>query len=255
MTNGHPPQDGQPQPDGYPQGQPPQPSAYPEYPQQQGNYGQYPQAPNPYQRGPSGPRATFWQRLGAYVLDIIIVLVPMLVLFGLLGVFDDLGDNPNQFQSFDGANILTTLIGLVITLSYFSLLEGSPSGQTVGKKALGIRVIDQHTGGSIGFARALGRNSVRALPSYLPLVGWFWGLLDHLWMLWDKENQALHDKVVKTFVVPVAAYPIQITDPGQQQSFGQQSHQQGYGGQPPGYGPPPGGPAPHEPPPGHNPNP
>ena len=232
MTNEYPPQGGQPPPEGNPpegqpqypqQGQSHQPGSYPQHPQQQGGYGQYEQAPNPYQRGPSGPRANFGQRLGAYILDVLITAVPTAVIFGLLGGFGDLGDDPNQLRSFGtGEDFLFALLGLVITLAYFVLLEGSSSGQTIGKKALSIRVIGQNTGGPIGYGRALGRNAVRTLPSYLPVVGWFWGLLDGLWMLWDKEKQTLHDKGSKTVVVPVAAYPIQPQgDASQQQRYGQ----------------------------------
>jgi uncharacterized RDD family membrane protein YckC len=270
MTNGQPPQGGQPPPEGYPQegqpqqpqqwpqhpqqGQPPPSGGYPQYPPQQGGYGQYQQAPNPYQSGPSGPRANFGQRLGAYLLDFIIVFVPMLILFGLLGGFDDFDERGQPLRSFgDGQDTLFSLIAFAVTLSYYTLLEGSPSGQTIGKKALSIRVIGQETGGPIGYGRALGRNAVRGLPSYIPLIGWLWGLLDHLWMLWDRENQALHDKAARTLVVPVAAYPIQH-DYSTQQSYGQP--QQGYG-PPPGTPPsaPPATPPGTQPPPGHNPNP
>jgi uncharacterized RDD family membrane protein YckC len=265
MTNGQPPQGGQPPPEGHPQeGQPQQPQGpqqqgqpqpgggYPQYPQQQGGYGQYPQAPTPYQNGPSGPRATFWQRLGAYILDVIIVAIPSFIVFALLGGFDEIGEEGSQFQSFGpgSGDILYSLIALALSMSYFTLLEGSPSGQTIGKKALSIRVIRQDTGGSIGYGRALARNAVRALPSYIPVIGFFWGLLDGLWMLWDREKQTLHDKAAQTLVVPVAAYPIQLDSSGQQ-TYGQQ---QGYG-QPPGT-PRPGTPPPGTPPPGgYDPNP
>ena len=42
-------------------------------------------------------------------------------------------------------------------IPYFVYFEGGPTGQTLGKRALGIRVIDLNTGGSIGYARALVR--------------------------------------------------------------------------------------------------
>ncbi|MPZ91766.1 MAG: hypothetical protein GEU68_09085 [Actinobacteria bacterium] len=269
MTNGHPPQGGQPPPGGNPpegqtqypqqgpqypqQGQPQPGGAYPQHPQQQGGYGQYPQAPNPYQSGPSGPRANFGQRLLAYLLDSVIVFVPMLIVFGLLGGFDDISEDTSQIQPFGGGDdILFGLFALAVTMSYFTFLEGSPSGQTIGKKALSIRVIGQETGGPIGYGRALARNAVRSLPSYVPVLSWFWGLLDGLWMLWDRENQTLHDKAAKTLVVPVAAYPIQRQgDASQQQSYGQPQQttgQQAFGQQQQGYGPPPGRPPPSEPP-------
>ena len=275
MTNGQPPQGeqppqgGQPPPEGYPQqGQPQQPQqwpqpqqpppggGYPQYPQQQGAYGQYPQAPNPYQSGPSGPRANFGQRLLALLLDFVIVFVPLLIIFAVLGAFEGLDDSGRGPVFSSGEDFLYTLIGLAVTWSYYTFLEGGRSGQTIGKKALSIRVVRQETGGPIGYGRALGRNAVRGLPGYIPILGLFWVLIDNLWMLWDREKQTLHDKATKTLVVPVAAYPIQQDYSGQQ-SYGQP--QQGYGQQQ-GYGPPPGTPPPQQPPPqqppgGYNPNP
>jgi hypothetical protein len=36
--------------------------------------------------------------------------------------------------------------------------------------------------------------------SIIPLIPW---LLDNLWPLWDDENRALHDMVVKTHVIRI----------------------------------------------------
>jgi uncharacterized RDD family membrane protein YckC len=242
MTNGYPPSGGQPPPEGQPPpgvppSQPP-PGNYPQHPQQQSGYGQY-QAPTPPQGGPSGPRASFLQRVGAYILDIIIITIPLLIVFGLLGGFDEIDQDSAPFSPMsEGEDLAYTLLGLVVTMLYFILFEGSASGQTIGKRALSIRVINQQTGGSIGYPRALGRNAVRSLPSLIPLVSFFWGLLDALWMLWDKENQTLHDKAAGTLVVPVAAYPIhRADDPGQHQVYRPQNYGPG--------GPPPGGPGPN----------
>jgi uncharacterized RDD family membrane protein YckC len=255
MTNGYPPSGGQPPPEGGqppdgpsdpgpPPSQPPQypsappPGGYPQHPQQQSGYGQPPQAPSPYGGGPSGPRAGFWQRVGAYIIDIIIVSIPLIILFGLLGGFDELGEESAAFSPMtDGENVAYSLIGLVVGMSYFILLEGGASGQTIGKRALSIRVIHQQTGGSIGYTRALGRNAVRTLPSLIPIVSWFWGLLDALWMLWDREKQTLHDKAAGTLVVPVTAYPIRGPSDAQQQAYRPQSYGSGEG--------PPGGPGPN----------
>jgi uncharacterized RDD family membrane protein YckC len=255
MTNGYPPSGGQPPPqDGQPPGgqsdpgvppsQPPQypsappPGGYPQHPQQQSGYGQPPPTPSPYGGGPSGPRAGFWQRVGAYIIDVIIITIPVLIVFGLLGGFDDLNDDSRAFRSFTaGEDIWYTLLGTAVTMAYFIILEGGSSGQTIGKRALSIRVIHQQTGGPIGYSRALGRNAVRTLPSLIPVITWFWGLLDALWMLWDKEKQTLHDKAAGTLVVPVAAYPIIRSRESDQQAYRPQSYGPGE--------PPPGGPGPN----------
>lgn len=79
--------------------------------------------------------------------------------------------------------------------------EGSGPGQTLGKRALSIRVIDYRTGGPIGFGRGAIRYVGRILSS-IPIA------LGFLWMIWDREKQTWHDKVATTVVVPTSAYPV-----------------------------------------------
>jgi uncharacterized RDD family membrane protein YckC len=90
----------------------------------------------------------------------------------------------------------------LIGILYFSYFEGSGSGQTVGKKAMSIRVIDFNTGGPIGFGRGLIRYIGKIISSIPCLLGFFW-------MLWDREKQTWHDKIATTVVVPESAYPVQ----------------------------------------------
>ena len=134
--------------------------------------------------GPTGPRAGFWRRAGAIFIDGIIIGVPLGIIAAII-------------QS-DGVSLLWIAVALV----YFTYLEGSESGQTVGKRALGIRVIDFSSGSSIGYGRAALRSFGRILSSFLCYLGYFW-------MLWDKEKQTWHDKIATTVVVPVDAYPVQ----------------------------------------------
>lgn len=132
--------------------------------------------------GPSGPRAGFWPRLAAAVIDVVLV--------GIVGLVLQVGLGRAGW-------ILSVAIGI----AYFGYLEGSRSGQTLGKRTFGIRVIDLHTGGPIGFGRAVIRcygRVVSALPCFL---GYFW-------MLRDRERQTWHDKFATDVVVPVSVYPV-----------------------------------------------
>lgn len=133
--------------------------------------------------GASGPRAGFGRRLVAALVDGIVYAVVYFILFAFLSEGAAYG------------------LALLFSLVYLTYLEGSPSGQTVGKKLLGIRVIDFATGGPIGYGRAFLRWLGRILSS-IPLY------LGYLWMLWDKEKQTWHDKLATTVVVPVDAYPV-----------------------------------------------
>jgi uncharacterized RDD family membrane protein YckC len=91
------------------------------------------------------------------------------------------------------------ILGLVGSIAYYVILEGGPSGQTLGKKALGIRVYDLAQGGPIGYGRAFIR-WIGRIASTIPI------LLGYFWMLWDSEKQTWHDKLAGSVVVPADAY-------------------------------------------------
>jgi len=134
-------------------------------------------------QGASGPRANFGQRLVAVIIDTVIIGVVAAIAFAI-------------------SDVLGYIVYLVLALGYYGYFEGSPSGQTVGKKALSIRVVDFNTGGPIGFGRGFLRwigKLVSGIPCYL----------GYLWMLWDKEKQTWHDKIATSVVVPESAYPVQ----------------------------------------------
>ena len=132
----------------------------------------------------SGPRANFGQRLVAALIDGIIVGVVGFV----VGIIV--------------RNELSGLLSLALGVAYYGWLEGSPSGQTIGKRMLGIRVYDLRQGGPIGTGRAIGRYFAKILSAIPCLLGYFW-------MLWDKERQTWHDKIVGSIVVPVSSYPVE----------------------------------------------
>jgi uncharacterized RDD family membrane protein YckC len=131
----------------------------------------------------SGPRASFGIRFVAALIDGVLLGVIGAVLGAILG------------------NALGSALNLALGLGYYGYLEGSPSGQTVGKKLMNIRVIDFNGGGPIGTGRGLIRYVGRILSTIVCLLGYFW-------MLWDKEKQTWHDKIAATVVVPTSAYPV-----------------------------------------------
>jgi uncharacterized RDD family membrane protein YckC len=133
--------------------------------------------------GPSGPRASFGRRLVAALVDGIVLGVVYGIAYAVFGE-----------NTAAGLNLLAGIV-------YYTLLEGGASGQTLGKKALGIRVVDFNTGGSIGYGRGALRYVGRIVSSIPCLLG-------YLWMLWDKEKQTWHDKFATSVVVPESYYPV-----------------------------------------------
>ena len=144
----------------------------------------------PTTMGPSGPRATFGQRLVAWLIDLVIIVIALVVIVGIAFAIDET------------LGVVAYLLGIVGIFLYYAYFEGSPSGQTIGKKVMKIRVIDFNTGGPLGFGRGLIRGVARIPSQFLCYLG-------YLWMLWDQEKQTWHDKLASTVVVPESAYPIQ----------------------------------------------
>jgi uncharacterized RDD family membrane protein YckC len=136
----------------------------------------------PYAGKGSGPRAGFWKRFGASFLDGIIFSI-------VDGILNAALKGPGY------------ALGLLLTIVYFVYLEGGATGQTIGKKALGIRVISFETGGPIGYGRAF----IRFIGRYVSAICLGLG---YLWMLWDPEKQCWHDKFASDVVVPVSDYPV-----------------------------------------------
>jgi uncharacterized RDD family membrane protein YckC len=149
---------------------------------------QTPQVPQSF--GASGPRAGFWSRFGAVFIDgIVLAILPIIVI--AIGAGSHSG----------GLVALGYVLIFVGSVAYYVYLEGGPTGQTLGKRAMGIRVIDFNTGGSIGYGRAF----LRLIGRYISGIPCYLG---YLWMLWDKEKQCWHDKMASDVVVPVQYYPV-----------------------------------------------
>jgi uncharacterized RDD family membrane protein YckC len=128
--------------------------------------------------------AAWWKRLVALVIDnALLYVVSTLVAL--------------QGTSSSAVTNLRIVVELVLTFLYFGYLNGL-HGQTVGKRVLGIRVVDGDTGQPIGFRRGLVRYGVVAALSMALVVP---ELIDGLWPLRDPRRQSWHDKAVRSIVI------------------------------------------------------
>jgi uncharacterized RDD family membrane protein YckC len=153
---------------------------------------------------PQAALAGFWTRAGAYLIDGLLVSlfwIPAIIAFAAGPTHYEactFRGEPAICEVPDGSTVaiglLLCLAALLAGLIYFAKLEGGPSGQTLGKKALGIAVVDETTGWPIGTGRGVGRYFARFLSNFLFGLG-------YLWMLWDPRKQTWHDKLAKSVVV------------------------------------------------------
>jgi uncharacterized RDD family membrane protein YckC len=162
------------------------------------------------------PPGGWWRRVAAALLDGLIVAVPVAAVSVLL-VLPLLGLAPGELFDDVGSFLLGLLLGLlylflvlVLTLTTLVLYAGftmsrpaGRNGQTLGKQALGIRVVrlggDPSTFGSAVMREAAIKGllfgGVGGLLFAIPTV------LDFLWPLWDRDRRALHDMLANTRVV------------------------------------------------------
>jgi len=170
----------------------------------------YPAPPSSYRQmgpatGPNGMQlAGWWSRVAAALIDGFILGIPTVILF--LVIVQPKVSTDESTISVDvnnGRSFVVQLISVAIGIVYYGLMHSSESGQTVGKMALGIRVVTVD-GGRLSRGRAVLRymawSGVVSLLTFFPEAR-IYQLVDALWPLWDSRNQALHDKVAHSLVV------------------------------------------------------
>ena len=141
----------------------------------------------------SGTALASWgARLGAYIIDILPPTVLVIVLTALFGQ-NETTSNSFSFALTGVPFVVYIVLAIGWALFNWGHLQGS-TGQTVGKKVLGIAVHGAQTGRPLGFGLSFARQIVHivdAIPCYLGF----------LWPLWDKENRTFADMMLSTRVV------------------------------------------------------
>lgn len=133
--------------------------------------------------------ASHGSRLAGFILDTVLVLVVLLPLVLSVTVFEprSRGADSTFFLSFFG----------IIALGIYQMALLSRTGQTLGKKAMNIRIVRSNDGGNPGFRRAVAlRFLINGLIWLIPV----YALLDSLF-IFSAEKRCLHDHLAGTKVV------------------------------------------------------
>jgi uncharacterized RDD family membrane protein YckC len=179
--------------------------------------GGYTSSPPPGAGGPVAPAhaqpvagryvlAGWGRRAGAQLIDGIIIGVGALILLVAITAPFSVG-----FFAGGDAGIVALIVGAFIAvlcvaavaLLYAPALMARTNGRTLGRMAVGTRVV-RASGEPITFGFAMLREVVvKALLFGIAgsITAGLANLVDYLWPLWDEENRALHDFVVNTRTV------------------------------------------------------
>jgi len=162
---------------------------------------QPPQPPETVSPGPP-PHASIYRRWGAYIMDLFIVSILWIILFLVISVagFNLFGGQRWNAMTFSTPGVWNSL-GMAIFFGslvvahagYFALMDRKwafSSGASVGKYALGIRVVDSRYQ-EISPLTALLRGILKSTPLIIGGVA----------IPFTENRQALHDRICDTMVV------------------------------------------------------
>jgi len=155
-----------------------------------------------------------WQRLGGFLIDLLamagILILMILLLYLIVAIF---GRGGIEFGTVIG------LLGFFVLRNfYFVLQEVGPRAATVGKRAMGMRVVAR-SGERLTADRVIARNLMREIEFYLPLsfalgslaggetdwlsvLGAFgWTIIFLLFPLFNQDRMRVGDLLAGTWVV------------------------------------------------------
>jgi uncharacterized RDD family membrane protein YckC len=139
--------------------------------------------------------AGWGMRVGASIIDYLIMFVPVVILKDLLG------------------SITGSVVFLVIFCAYLVTQWLIYDGRSVGNRVMHTQVRDAISGGPVSNAQALWRYFYLIVYVIFDIVGvgtgantliflaFVYFFVDLLYPLWDKRKQTMHDKLAHTIVI------------------------------------------------------
>ena len=132
--------------------------------------------------------AGFWIRVGAALIDSLLILAIIVPLLASIYGWDYFGGLNRSIAG--PADFLISWVGPPVAIIAFWLYRQA----TPGKMALSLRVVDAKTGNTLSVLQSIGRY----LGYYVSMIPFFIGLI---WVAFDSRKQGWHDKLAGTVVV------------------------------------------------------
>ena len=138
-----------------------------------------------------GTPGSFWLRAVAYIVDTLVIVMPVFFLWILFDQpfpqdFNQLLDPPPGYDRLQILVLFLTMAYDTALITYFAT--------TVGKRAFGLYVV-RSDGSQVGFVRALSRHLLTAVSANLTLGFIF------LVVLFREDRRGLHDLICDTVVI------------------------------------------------------
>ncbi len=140
-------------------------------------------------------------RLGAYIVDALIgIVIEAPVLFVAMRHWTPAATTRADLLklAYNGGLPITAV--LTLAWAAVTIILVARHGQSIGKRAVGIKVV-RSDGSKAGLGRIFWlRNVVNNIPSVIPVVSFIYLLVDLL-MIFGDSRRCLHDRIADTIVV------------------------------------------------------
>lgn len=131
----------------------------------------------------------FWIRVGAYFIDLVVLIIPVLLISFLFRAVTPAADELELAI----VDMIDSFLSIIVWWVYFAVMNSSEWQATLGKRAVGLKVVDEN-GNRISFGRATGRYFAEIISGLILLIG-------YMMVGWTKRKQGLHDMIASTYVV------------------------------------------------------
>ena len=132
--------------------------------------------------------AGFWIRVGAALIDTVLVVAVTLPLLVWIYGWSYFGEE-TSFIAGPADFLISWVIPAVAVVTFWLTRQATP-----GKMALSLRVVDANTGNTLSIGQSLGRY----LGYYISTIPLLIGLI---WVAFDSKKQGWHDKLAGTVVI------------------------------------------------------
>ncbi len=145
---------------------------------------------------PQSQLADFGSRLGAILIDAVILSIAILAFIGIFVGFVFVATDQGAQEP--GAGVIVSILLLyffgpsVMVITYQAIWESSKYQGTPGKILVGLQVVSSN-GNKLSFWNAVGRNAGRILSSFM-MIGYFMALF-------TDRKQTLHDMMADALVI------------------------------------------------------
>jgi uncharacterized RDD family membrane protein YckC len=164
----------------------------------------------------SYPKATVGKRILAYLIDAMIITVPVAVIiplsiipfFSYVRYDGDVSSTPNIVMII--LMVLAIIIGIGWAIFYSLVRDGFGAGQSWGKKIFGLMVVDLNTNKPCNKVQSLVRNVFALLISgglsWVPVINGLSSLVEPIVALVHEKGQRIGDMVGNTQVIDLELY-------------------------------------------------